>query len=277
MNIVKITAPAKINLDLRIGHKQENGLHEIRSKVCAIDLCDRLTVQKVAGQGIAIEITGPQHKQVPTGADNLAHHAARLFFQRVGLRGKVKITIEKNIPMCAGLGGGSSDAAATLLALGQLFQAELAPQDLQKMALALGSDVPFFASCQTCAQVTGTGECVQPLPAGEFSICVAMLPRIRISTAWAFAQLGKQRQVNAGFANDFMPVVGATFPGLLDLRQQFLNQGAFHADLTGTGAAVFGLFHEPKAAQDFVRKHESQLEFACVAEPIKHSGRGGRT
>ena len=200
MNSITVSAFAKINLTLDVGSRREDGYHDIRSVMQTIALHDTLTVTRTTEQpGIQLEVSGEEAAGVPADGSNLVHRAAvrlqKLAAARGVLRGHetgVSIHLEKRIPSQAGLGGGSSDAAAMLGAINSLFALGLSRQRLETLGAALGADVPFFLTGGT-ALVEGLGERVTPLAplAPEWPL-VIVKPPVGILTAWAYHTLDEQ-------------------------------------------------------------------------------------
>src|SRR6478736_6907530 len=157
---MQVTAPAKINLSLRVLGLRSDGFHEIETFIAPISLCDEIKIERRSGkQKIAFRCDDPS---VPKGEDNIVVRAANVFFQETKVSSGVSIVLKKVIPHGAGLGGGSSDAASTLLALNQLFETNLPRGALSKIAETIGSDIPFFIF-QSAAVCKGRGELVTPL------------------------------------------------------------------------------------------------------------------
>ena len=151
-------APAKINLHLSVVGRKPDGYHLLRTLMVKLDLCDRLHLE-LTGAGIDVAVVGAD---LPFGEGNLVHRAAAAFFSAAGWDGGVSIVLEKNIPVAAGLGGGSSDAAAVLLGLNQLCGRPLGRETLFDLGLGLGADVPFFLFPGTTAWAEGVGEKLRP-------------------------------------------------------------------------------------------------------------------
>ncbi len=267
-----VPAFAKINWMLEVLGRRPDGYHEIRTVLQTIDLTDGLTFER-ADEGIAITCS---HPDVPTGEANLAFQAARLLQRRAGVRTGVRIHIEKRIPVAAGLGGGSSNAAITVLALARLWELELEPEVPLELGRALGSDVPFFFLGGTALGI-GRGDEVYPLPeVGTVSLLLAH-PGFAIPTVWAYEQLTKRdspgnisicsrawyravraceggeevlplSEVVAG--NDFEDVVRARYPELARGLDRMRELGAHVAGLSGSGPTIFGVFDTEKALAD---------------------------
>src|SRR5438067_8558919 len=154
---MQILAPAKINLSLRVLNRRSDGFHEIETLISPISLYDKIDIEKQS-RWIDFSCDAPT---LSPGDDNLVVRAAKLFFEKTKINGGVSIKLQKKIPHGAGLGGGSSDAAATLRALNQLFETKLSPQELANIGSAIGSDVPFFLF-ESAAMCKGRGETVEP-------------------------------------------------------------------------------------------------------------------
>jgi 4-diphosphocytidyl-2-C-methyl-D-erythritol kinase len=181
---MKRSAPAKINLSLEIREKRADGFHEIETLMCPITLEDTLEIEEGNQPGVAFTCN---ETALPTDETNLVVKAARLFLERTRQVRGVKIHLEKQIPHGAGLGGGSSDAAATLLALDELFQTRLENAALAEMAAGLGSDVPFFLF-QSAAVCRGRGEKVSPVDFPHRLPLVLMKPPFGVATPWAYSR-----------------------------------------------------------------------------------------
>ena len=197
---MKLYAPAKINLSLKVLGKREDGYHAIRTVMAPLSLADELTLEP-GGEGLEFECSDPS---VPQDDSNLVVKAAKLFLQTAGQSGwknpGVRLSLVKKIPHGAGLGGGSSDAATTLLGLNALLAETgpaLPPETLQALAAQIGSDVPFFL-CRGPAICTGRGEEVEPLAAGAFPADLPLLlvkPQFGIPTPWAYSRWKESREI----------------------------------------------------------------------------------
>lgn len=269
---IKVFAPAKINLHLEVLDKGPQGLHRLQSIMQSIDLGDELFVKcteirpsgETQSAGIPpIEFTCSD-PDLPTDENNLVVRAARAWLAASGKNWALRLHLEKRIPIAAGLGGGSSDAAALLLALQQLAGPSALPEDaLSALAFDLGSDVPFCLIGGT-ALVTGEGEDVRPcpaLPAYPLLLCMA---HKKNSTAEAFAALDQERaglrplpfslaslsstlkadpqEFAELFINDFLNLQLATYPDELPLLEALLHSKSFYANLSGSGPTYFALF-----------------------------------
>lgn len=261
LHIARVRAYAKVNLDLRVLGPRADGYHEIRTLFQTIALHDTLWFSRVQGP-LRVTSTDPE---LPTGAGNIVGKAARLVWAAGGRGGEprgVTVRIVKRIPVQAGLGGGSSDAAAALVALDRLWNARLSPADLHRLAASLGSDVPFFLAGGT-ALGAGRGDVLYPLPDLPARFVVVAQPSEGVSTAEAYRWLaaarggpGRLQQLavpwspyQTAVGNDFERVVFARLPAAARLRRVLARAGAELAMLSGSGSAVFGLFEREREAR----------------------------
>ena len=255
----RILAFAKINLDLRVLYRREDNFHELRTIFQTISLADRIDVSFRPSRKITIRVNG--NVAIP---DNLMVRAAGSCLDAMRVTGEVEFTLDKRIPMGAGLGGGSSDAAAVLLALPVLVGKPLGLPALMQLAGELGSDVPFFLLGGTAVAV-GRGTEVYPLPDGPPRAGLVIAPELHVSTADAYRRLSAeltsksqqnkivsfQSQTWQGGAgrggptsgeNDFESVVFRQHPALKSIKRRLEKLGAQPALMSGSGSAVFGLF-----------------------------------
>lgn len=273
-------APAKLNLGLWILGRRSDGYHELLSLVIPITLGDELSAQPAAELSVCYD---PPHTFVP----DLVYRTAEQLRAAVGSRNGAKILVRKAIPVGAGLGGGSADAAAVLRLLPRLWQCTVPEEHLFLLARQLGSDVPVCLSRRP-ALVRGRGERVQLLQLWLPYSFVVLFPGFGISTAWAYAQLRCPEKRRAEppipweellqgleiepalwrqyLANDFEPVLFACYPQLQRLRDELLRAGAFYAAVTGSGSAVFGVFPSEMHARAAARRWESSgvQSFVCT-------------
>ncbi|MCI0433376.1 MAG: 4-(cytidine 5'-diphospho)-2-C-methyl-D-erythritol kinase [Gemmatimonadetes bacterium] len=275
-------APAKINTRLRILAREASGWHQIESIVCRLDLADEITVD-IDARELSLETTG---EAVGPAHENLARRAAAAFFAALREPAAARIQLTKRIPAGAGLGGGSSDAATTLIALNMLRDHPLSPDALLRIGASIGSDVPFFLSGASCALVWGRGERVLPLAAPPAVRVVLVVPSRRISTATAYARWAAHNAAETGAApavlnglmraswddladvagNDFESVADAMVPTLPTIRSVLRAAGARIVQLTGSGSAIFGVFDDATAARTAVRSDSLEILDARVME-----------
>jgi 4-diphosphocytidyl-2-C-methyl-D-erythritol kinase len=256
---VRVRALAKINLDLRVLHQRRDGYHELRTIFQTISLADKLDVEYTPGR-TRIDI-----KSNLTIDGNLIEKAAHHVLRAARRTGRIGFVLQKSIPLGAGLGGGSSDAAAVLLALPPLIGKPLPLEKLMELAAALGSDVPFFL-LGGAALGLGRGTELYPLPDLPARPALLACPEIHSSTAEAYAALGRkpasesspeslssfQQLVWTGsgvFKNDFQEVVFRLHPQLKLIQRKLLQLGAAQARMSGSGSSIFGIF-EDRAARD---------------------------
>ncbi len=179
---MKLRAPAKVNLSLRILGRRPDGFHDLESLLTPISLADEITVETRIGQGVHVRCDDPD---MPRDEANLAGVAARQFHAHTGIRFEVRVDIRKHIPAGAGLGGGSSDAAAVLVALDSIFETHLGSDGLEKIAANIGSDVPFFIRLVP-AWARGRGEIIEPAPLPQRLFLVLLKPPFAVETPWAY-------------------------------------------------------------------------------------------
>jgi 4-diphosphocytidyl-2-C-methyl-D-erythritol kinase len=252
-------APAKINLWLRVFASDDSGYHPLDTLFCAIDLCDRLDITQMPG--LELEVTGADVGPVET---NLAYRAAHEYFLTTGLQPQLAIQLHKVVPAGAGLGGGSSDAAAVLRALQELHGDVLPQPDLLALAARLGSDVPFFLCGSPLARARGRGELLEPQPALPARPVLLVVPDFPIATRDAYAWLDESgtlepsatswpalqgwQDVEGHAVNSFEPVLFSRHPILRELRDELRSAGAVMAMVSGSGSALFGVFTDQASA-----------------------------
>jgi 4-diphosphocytidyl-2-C-methyl-D-erythritol kinase len=259
---MKILSPAKINLFLHICGKRPDGYHELFSLMCRVTLFDELTLQIGRGKTIEIDCS---HSDVPADDTNLAHRAASLFQSNLNSAQGVNIHLNKKIPVAAGLGGGSSNAASVLLALNAHYDHPFTREQLMEMGLALGADVPFFIF-QKPAIATGIGEKLEAFQ-GELPYHILLLYQgFNVSTAETYQNLNfgltndQKNPTNDSLkrdrfdpvchlTNDLERVTVAKYPEIGSAKEKLLNLGAIGALMSGSGPTVFGLFDNAETAK----------------------------
>ena len=267
---------AKVNLGLRILDRRPDGFHELRTVYQTISLADRIELTWMAGRAGKI-VLNCNRKDLET-PDNLVVRAAEAMLQRTGAQGNLHIGLRKHVPEGAGLGGGSSDAAAALIGLSRLLNKPPPPEILKEIASSLGSDVPFFLQGGRAIGLS-RGEEVYPLPEAPKQWLLLLAPRLHSSTPEAYRDLAKARQGSltplnkpriisvfssgigvpggraaqspaGALANDFEETVFHRFPKLAVLKSRLIKVGARDSALSGSGSALFGLFATRQAAED---------------------------
>ena len=277
---MQVSAPAKINLFLKVLRSRPDGFHEIETFISPISLCDQIKIDKnKRGQGISFRCDDPS---VPRGSENLAVRAANAFFAATQTKPAVSIVLKKIIPHGAGLGGGSSDAAAVLLALNQLFATKLSRQKLAKLGSTIGSDVPFFIF-ESAAVCTGRGEIVTPRKLTEQLSILLVKPDFGVSTPWTYRRWQNSRElpgisyVQQDFRgrklhNDLERPVFEKFVFLARIKMWLLQQKEVAAALmSGSGSTIFAVLR-PNADVDLlakrVRKELDREIWTCVCETL---------
>lgn len=274
------TSPGKVNLLLNILGRRADGFHTLETVMQPVGVCDELEFAR-GGYSVRLTCNLPG---LPTDAGNLVHRAATAFLHAAAIHEGVKIHLVKKLPIAAGLGGGSGNAAVTLLALNELFGAPLAAARLHSLAASLGSDIPFFLQDKP-ALATGRGEQVAPLepfPAFRDVFILLIHPGFGISTAWAYKELAKfpaalngqpgraEKLLAALQAGDLARAAGEFYNSLeapalrkhpvLALYQEFLRaHGAVAALMSGSGSTTFALASGRAAAEGLMEKFEARF------------------
>ena len=274
---MQVLAPAKINVWLRVLRRRSDGFHEIETLIAPISLCDEIQIERCSEKkAIAFQRDDPS---VPKGDENLAVRAANLFFERTNIDRGISIELKKKIPHGAGLGGGSSDAASTLLALNDLFGTKLPLQILSTMAEAIGSDVPFFIF-QSAAVCKGRGELVSPTKLREQLSVLLLKPDFSVPTRWAYSRWRDSREIPgvfyaaqkfAGqtFANDLERPVFEKFIFLAEMKTWLLKRPEVGSALmSGSGSTIFAVLRSKADVNRVAEKAKEELDpklwtYAC--------------
>lgn len=264
MNQIVIKAMAKVNLGLDVLRRLENGYHEVKMVMQTVDLYDELTVTKEGTEEIIITSnTG----ELPLNEDNLIYKAATLLFEKAGCAYGVSIHLNKNIPIAAGMAGGSTDAAATLLALNALFEFGFSKEELAEIGVKIGADVPYCIYGGTYLS-EGIGEVLTKLPDAPDCYIVIAKPPIGVSTKYVYENLHIETvkehpdmdgMVDAIKQNSLQGVVNKMgnvletvtikrYPEIERMKQCLLDNGAMNALMSGSGPTVFGIFTEKETA-----------------------------
>ncbi len=264
--ITEVKARAKINISLDVVSKMDNGYHGMLMVMESVRLYDRIRIRAEKGSGISLRTN---LRYLPCDGRNIAAKAAEAFFRETGITGwRLSMDIDKRIPVCAGLGGGSSDGAAVLRGLNKLFSAGLTTEELCRIGGELGSDVPYCVMGGT-ALASGRGEILKPLPPMVKCPAVICKPPFPISTAALFKRIDgykiKCRPDTDGIIeaigqrslegvarrmyNVFEDVLPANCGAVHDIKAALIDGGALGAVMSGTGSAVFGLFSDRETAE----------------------------
>jgi 4-diphosphocytidyl-2-C-methyl-D-erythritol kinase len=275
---MQLSAPAKVNLSFQIKGERPDGFHEIETLMAPIGLADRLTFEASQDPGeIDFACDDPS---LPAGVDNLVVRAAKLFRERTGNGSGIAIKLEKNIPHGAGLGGGSSDAASTLLGLNELFETRLPKDELLALAGQLGSDVPFFIA-RSAAICRGRGELVTPIQLQTKFRLFLLKPNFGVPTPWAYGRwkdapelpgtdYSSQDFGGVRFCNDLERPVFEKFVFLAHLKTWLRRQSEVGAALmSGSGSTVFAVLHETGDAENLRQRALAELDpmlWTCVTQ-----------
>ena len=258
MSAMQVLAPAKINLSLKILGHRSDGFHEIDTLIAPISLADKIDIEKQS-RWIDFSCDDPT---VPSGDENLVVRVAKAFFEKTKISGGVGIKLHKKIPHGAGLGGGSSDAAATLRALNQLFETKLSREELANLGSNIGSDVSFFLF-ESAAVCKGRGEIVEPTNLKKKLSILLLKPGFSVSSAWAYSRWQDSKEIpgisyqpqnfdGQSFLNDLERPVFEKFVFLAQLKAWLLNQAEVGAAvMSGSGSTVFAVLR-PNADADLV-------------------------
>lgn len=261
---ITIAAPAKINLSLDITGKLENGYHALDTIMQTISIEDKITLAKT-GRQISVLC---DHPQVPQGNGNICHKAAEAFFEKTALEGGVIITIDKNIPVAAGLAGGSSDAAAVIKGLNLLYGTGLTQREMCEIGLKCGADVPYCIVAGTC-RAKGIGEKLTKLPSFAGVYIVLVVPDFFVSTEWAYKNYdlnspdekprteelisyirGRDIKNTAErMANVLESITAKKHPEIQEIKNDIKKSGACGSVMSGSGPSVFGLFENEEKAR----------------------------
>jgi len=270
MDSLELEAYAKINLGLRVLGKCPDGYHEIDTVLLSLDLADRLTLQTRPEGGITLEMA-PDREIPPEG--NLAYRAARLLKERVGFEQGVKIRLVKRIPIGAGLGGGSSDAAAVLGGLNELLRLGLDRGELMELGMELGSDVPFFFFGGRC-RARGRGEILEridDLPREHFVLLIPPFPLDTREVYGAWDRLEPSQKLDSPYPNDLEGTALRLAPELRRYREFLVHEGVPFG-LSGSGPTYYASFRDEGQAHRFSQKAERELRCRAVICRPTHRG-----
>ena len=256
---INLCAYAKINIHLKVLAKREDGFHNLESIFQRISIADYLSITQ-SSDSHSCTVESPL---LPLPADNTLTKAWKVFKGAAGINAGIRVRLIKNLPAGSGLGAGSSDAAALLKVVNELFAMPLTDSELIDLALQVGSDVPFFLR-EAAGIVSGRGEVFEPIKARTDCFGILIWPDVQSSTKEAYSLLDKQKGILSGeyeawgyeklikqyhdplgrwcFVNDFQPVLEQCYPVIGRVRKELCEQGAEFAQMSGSGSAVFGLF-----------------------------------
>ncbi|MDO4199789.1 MAG: 4-(cytidine 5'-diphospho)-2-C-methyl-D-erythritol kinase [Clostridia bacterium] len=282
---MKILAPAKINLGLEIGKKNVKGYHEVDMIMQSISLCDEIDLSFSSDGKISLSTD----KEINCSTENnIAYKAAKYFFEytKISSRG-INIKIKKNIPMCAGLAGGSTDGAAVIFGLDKMFETHLSIPKMCKIGSGVGSDVPFCI-IGGAAAAKGTGTDLIPTYSMPNCSILVVKPNVSISTAEAYSrfddirvakkhhmeslkmalELQSLQSICDNLFNRFEEVINNE--KIFEIKQKLHNFGAMGSLMTGSGSAVYGIFNDMNKAENCLKFCQNMYDFACITRPLSH-------
>ena len=285
MLTMPVQSYAKINLYFRIGQRLASGYHKIQSVMQRIELSDDISVDALSEDNVVVECTNKELEN----ENNLVYQAALLMKKKYKVKHGARIYIEKNVPIEAGLGGGSSDAATALVHLNKLWGLRLKEKQLIELAAQIGADVPFFIG-ENAALVEGIGDKIKRIKK-SFSINIVLInPGFRVSTKWAYAAFDRQKpkiktkaDVNAlvkaiekkdikeianNLHNDFEPILFKKYKILDEIKNSLLRNDALNACISGSGPTVFGVFNSIYEAREAFFKMQYDQPFVFLTKTI---------
>lgn len=285
---IEIAAPAKINLTLNIKGKRADGYHELETIMQQIDLLDHITIESASPGSIRVDSNS---SLIPHNEGNLAYRAAALFLDKYGSGAGVKIFIEKNIPIGAGLAGGSTDAAAVLWGLNRLLDCGLAKADLLEMAAQIGSDVPFCLLGGS-ALARGRGELLEPLAPSVPLLLLLVKPDFQVSTAEVYQQFDLTKVEKfpdtpafleswqhcdiigiAGHMENVLESVSVRkYPEIALIKEKMKKLGALNVLMSGSGPSVFGVFKEKGLAMEAMETMKTSYREVFLVSSFEERG-----
>lgn len=283
MRELYLKAPAKINLALKVKGLRNDGFHELQMIMQSISLADRIKLKKKSG-GIILKTS---HTELPTDEENLAYQAAEIFFEQNNIKEGVEIYIEKNIPIAAGMAGGSTDAAAVMRGLYQLFELEVDNNRLRKNLEKIGSDVPYCLEGGT-VYASGKGEILRDLPFIGEKYLVVVTPSFKISTPKVYKlydslkskedfdfnsllqNLENDSKINwnLDYKNDLTKAAEKICPEIKEVKDIFKNTKAEFTMLSGSGPTVFSFYSSRKKAEKVAADWPRKNDFVTAVKTI---------
>ena len=267
---IELKALAKINLGLDVIGRRENGYHDVRMVMQTIYLYDNVTIRKMEEPGIVVKTN---LSYLPSNEDNIAYKAAKLLIDEFEIQEGVEITLDKHIPVAAGLAGGSSNAAAVLVGMNRIFNLHLSQKDMMERGVKLGADVPYCVMRGTVL-AEGIGEILSPLPPMPKCYILIAKPGISVSTKVVYEKLDSKPIENHpdidaiidGLENEDLHKIAASlgnvlenvtiddYPVIEDIKNAMKEAGALNAMMSGSGPTVFGIFDDKKLAKEAKEK-----------------------
>ena len=270
MDSIQLKAMGKINLGLDVIRRRPDGYHEVKMVMQTVNLYDKVRITVNAKPGIRVSTNLPF---LPVNENNLAYRAADLLMQEFGVEEGVKITLEKHIPVAAGMAGGSSNAAAVLYGINRMFSLGLSQEELMERGVKLGADVPYCIMRGTVL-AEGIGEILTPLPAMPRCTVLVAKPPISVSTKLVYEKLdaheienhpdidgvleGLERQdlkkIASSMGNVLERVTVEEYPVIEEIKEMMKENGALNAMMSGSGPTVFGLYSDKRMAKEAAQK-----------------------
>lgn len=277
MDSVNYKARAKINLGLDVCGRLENGYHEVKMVMQTIDLYDELILKKRQDSDIMLLVNSVDN--LGKLEDNLIYKAAKLMQERYQIKQGIEVSLKKNIPVAAGMAGGSTDAAAVMLAMNEMFELGRSKEELMELALPLGADIPFCIMGGT-ALAEGIGEKLTPLPPPPHAEIVVVKPPIMVSTAKVYQSLDLNKMekhpdidgmvkaikdsdlkgITQRMENVMQTVTETEFPIITAIKKMLTGNGALNAMMSGSGPSIFGVFQNTQTAIDAAEYVRRTLE-----------------
>ena len=279
---MEFLAPAKVNLSLRVLRRREDGFHEIESLMCPVSIFDTLDISLREEAGLEFVC---DDASLPTDDNNLVVRAAKRFCAEHGVEPNLRIALTKRIPHGAGLGGGSSDAATTLIALDRLFDTQLSREVLAAMAADLGSDIPFFIY-QSAAIIRGRGEHVEPVAFPHALPLLLIKPPFGVPTPWAYQRWKDSREIPGvryaaqemewgTLVNDLERPVFEKYIFLADVKTWLLEQpGVAGSIMSGSGATIFSVLRSKEHAATLIDRVTAEFGknlWCCACETVRQN------
>jgi len=280
---MKVNSYAKVNLFLKIGKKLKSGYHNVQSVMQLVDLHDNISFEKIKEDEIIVESNNKDLE----GKNNLAYDAAKNLKEKFKVKEGIKIRIDKNVPMAAGLGGGSSNAACALLVLNKLWGIKASKKKLIEIASKIGSDVPFFIQGESSI-VEGMGEKIKPLKKSASINVVLVNPGVKISTTWAYKQLDKLKEkvkakkrisevitgikkkdikkIAENMHNDFEVIAEKKHKIIKDIKKNFRKFSALNSMVVGSGPTVIGVYNSIYEAREAYFKLKDLYPFVYLTK-----------
>lgn len=285
MENIKYKARAKINLGLDVCRRLENGYHEVKMIMQTVDIYDELEVKMLENDEILLTVDS--NDDLGDISNNLIYKAAKLMKDEFGIKEGVQIHLCKNIPVAAGMAGGSTDAAATMLAINEMFKLGQSKEKLMELGVKLGADVPYCILGGT-ALAEGIGEKLTSLPAPPKAAVLVVKPPIMVSTKWVYETLranelerhpdidgmaqalkeGSLKGITDRMENVMETVTETEYPIIANIKKMMKDKGALNAIMSGSGPSIFGVYEEESQAKEAAQYIENQLKEEDITAQI---------